>query len=190
MPKACPICISPSRAAIERDTLQLRSPTAVGRRWKLDRATVRRHRDAHMDRLAVVDLSGDSSTLTRVEDLLGRLEGVLGRSETQGPTAFANVAREVPQSLELLARLRRELDERPQVAILQAPEWLQLREVVFAALAPFPQARAAVAAALQAVPLQGAPLQEPRPGPPARPRIGVQALPAPKDQGSDETGSG
>jgi hypothetical protein len=146
VPKPCPICVSPSRPAIERDILSLHSPTEVARRWTLSRKTVSTHRDRDMDPLAVVDLNADTSTLAKVEDLIARLEHVLASASS--PTSFANVAREVRQSLELLARLRRELDERPQLAILQVPEWVATRAVVMRALAPFPDARAAVASAL------------------------------------------
>ena len=146
MPKACPVCISPSRPAIERDILSLRSPTEVGRRWNLSRKTVGTHRDRDMDPLAAVDLDADTSTLARVEDLSHRLEAAL--AEAPKGATYANLAGQLRQCLELVARLRRELDERPQVAILMAPEWLAVREVVFRALAPYPEARAAVASAL------------------------------------------
>ncbi|MDP9330359.1 MAG: helix-turn-helix transcriptional regulator [Actinomycetota bacterium] len=146
MPKPCPVCVSPSRPAIERDILSLRSPTEVARRWNLSRKTVSTHRNRDMDPLAAVDTDADTSTLARVEDLTHRLEDMLSKASTG--TVYANLAGQLRQSLELLARLRRELDERPQVAILAAPEWLAVRAVVFAALAPYPDARAAVARAL------------------------------------------
>ena len=145
MPKPCPVCVSPSRAAIERDILLLKSPTEVGRRWNLDRKTVRTHHTRDMDPLAAVDMDADTSTLSRVEALAALLEVAL--REAKG-AQFANVAGQLRQSLELVARLRRELDERPMVAILQAPEWLAVREVVLRALGPYPSARQAVAAAL------------------------------------------
>ncbi len=40
------------------------------------------------------------------------------------------------------------LDERPQVVLVQSPEWVALRGVIVAALAPHPAARLAVAEAL------------------------------------------
>jgi hypothetical protein len=175
MPRPCALCISPSRSAIERDILQLRSPTLVGRRWALHRKSVSTHRDAHMDPMAAVDLDADTSTLTRVEDLTHRLETML--SSATSPTAYSTVARELRQSLELLARLRRELDERPQIAILTSTEWLATRALVFAALQPFPEARAAVAAALL----------DPDSTRTVAPRTAIRALPDPKDQGKPET---
>jgi hypothetical protein len=54
-------------------------------------------------------------------------------------------------TLELLAKLVGDLDERPQINVLLAPEWLQVRSELLTALWPFPEARAAVAARLQAM---------------------------------------
>ncbi|TAK32388.1 MAG: hypothetical protein EPO21_15335 [Chloroflexota bacterium] len=49
---------------------------------------------------------------------------------------------------ELLAKLLGELDERPQVNVLLAPEWQAMRATLVDALSPFPDARSAVADAL------------------------------------------
>ncbi len=51
--------------------------------------------------------------------------------------------------LELLAKLVGQLDERPVVNLLVAPEWVALRSRMVVALAPFPEARLALAAALE-----------------------------------------
>lgn len=50
--------------------------------------------------------------------------------------------------LQLVARLIGELDERPTVNVLVAPEWLGVRAALLEALLPFPEARASVAWAL------------------------------------------
>ncbi len=50
--------------------------------------------------------------------------------------------------LELMAKLMGDLDERPQINVLVAQEWLQVRAEVMVALQPYPEARAAVAARL------------------------------------------
>ncbi|HYJ47738.1 MAG TPA: hypothetical protein VEV81_14070, partial [Pyrinomonadaceae bacterium] len=55
---------------------------------------------------------------------------------------------------ELLARLEGKLKESP-INILINPEWLQVRGELIQALAPFPEARAAVASALQDVEADG-----------------------------------
>ena len=52
--------------------------------------------------------------------------------------------------LELLAKLIGQLDERPVVNLLVMPEWLALRGRIVAALAAYPEARAAVVGMLNA----------------------------------------
>ena len=50
--------------------------------------------------------------------------------------------------LELLGELLGELNRSPQVNVLVAPEWLQVRAVLLHALSEYPEARANVARAL------------------------------------------
>jgi hypothetical protein len=59
-------------------------------------------------------------------------------------TALRAVDR-VLRQIEFQARLLGELDERPQVNVLLAPEWVSIRAGLLTALGPYPEARAAVA---------------------------------------------
>lgn len=59
--------------------------------------------------------------------------------------------REARSCVELLARLAGELAENNTVNVFVSPEWTQLRAVLIEALAPHPEARLAVAEALQRV---------------------------------------
>ena len=65
-------------------------------------------------------------------------------------TALQGV-REAKGCLELLARLQGELQERTTVNVLINPQWLTLRTVILQALDEYPEARFAVAQALQEV---------------------------------------
>jgi hypothetical protein len=58
---------------------------------------------------------------------------------------------QLQSSLELLAKLAGQLDERPQLNVILAPEWQRVRRVLLEALLPFPDARTAVAARLTVV---------------------------------------
>jgi len=53
--------------------------------------------------------------------------------------------------LELTAKLMGELDERPQINVLVAPEWILVRTALLDALRPFPEARVAVLGRLTAL---------------------------------------
>jgi len=60
-------------------------------------------------------------------------------------------AQQLTGQTQLLAKLLGQLDERAQVNVLLAPEWLQVRAALLTALAPYVEARQAVAAALVAI---------------------------------------
>ncbi len=57
-------------------------------------------------------------------------------------------AQQLTGQTQLLAKLLGQLDERAQVNVLLAPEWLQVRSTLLMVLAPYPEARLAVAGAL------------------------------------------
>lgn len=86
-----------------------------------------------------------------LSQLLSRVEEggvVVERWETKyaDPRELAlKTAAQLKAQLELLAKLMGQLDERAQVNVLLAPEWLALRSALFQALAPYPAARQAVA---------------------------------------------
>jgi len=93
----------------------------------------------------------------RLSYLLGRLEGGgvgVDRAETKYADPRDLILKTVTTlqgPLELFAKLVGDLDERPQVNVLVAPEWVQVRAAVLAALRPYPEARAAVADRLLAL---------------------------------------
>ncbi len=60
-------------------------------------------------------------------------------------------AQQLTGQTQLLAKLLGQLDERPQVNVLMAPEWLQVRSALLTALASHPEARRAVTTALVAL---------------------------------------
>ena len=85
----------------------------------------------------------------QVETLRQKATRIGDKAEKAGDlrTALQGV-RELVRIVELLARLQGELQEAPIVNILLLPEWVQVQTVLLAALAPFPDARAAAAQAL------------------------------------------
>jgi hypothetical protein len=100
------------------------------------------------------------------------LDRLLARVESSGmalerwDTKYADprelvlkTAQQLTGQTQLLAKLMGQLDERPQINVLMAPEWLQVRAALLTALAPYAEARQAVAAALvsiEAGPVTGA----------------------------------
>lgn len=105
----------------------------------------------HADVVAGADL------VERVEKLIRLAEGVMARciAERDNKTTFVGI-RESARLIDLLGRLKGELDSSTtvnvQVNVLQTPEWLVIKQ----ALGGYPEARAAVAEALAALGQQAA----------------------------------
>jgi len=90
------------------------------------------------------------------DDLLGQIEDLRRQAQaikdqamkTNDLRTALQGIRELVRIVELLAKLRGELDERAQINILLLPEWVQVRTRLLYALTPYPEARQAAAAAL------------------------------------------
>jgi hypothetical protein len=144
----------------------------IARRFGLPNHTyVSRHRDRHLppelvavkrangraesDALEAVrrsrELEGLATAADQVEALIGRARLVLDRAEDgEKATLVLAATRELRMLVELLAKLRGELDERPLTAVnlITNPDWLAVRAAVIDALQPYPEAGAAVASRL------------------------------------------
>ena len=82
-------------------------------------------------------------------DLRSQAQVIKDSAEKKGNLRVAlQGIRELVRIVELLAKLRGELDERPQINVLLTPEWVQVRTSVLYALSPYPDARQAVSRAL------------------------------------------
>ncbi|MGE5618095.1 MAG: hypothetical protein ACM3US_02425 [Sphingomonadaceae bacterium] len=154
MPRTCTVCQHPQRGDIEAALLAQGSLRTIADRWSVSKTALIRHRDDHLP--AALVQAKAAGEVARADDLLGQVQGLqtkaldlLRKAEADGDyrTALAGI-REARGCLELLAELTQQLDRRPQVNILLAPEWLAVRFALLAALHPYPEARAAVASRL------------------------------------------
>jgi hypothetical protein len=98
--------------------------------------------------------TAEAETLAR--ELLRAINGVSlsildEARRSNNPTIALKAIDRVQRQIELQAKLLGELDERPQVNVLLAPEWLTVRTALLGALGPYPEGRAAVAAQLLAL---------------------------------------
>jgi MinD-like ATPase involved in chromosome partitioning or flagellar assembly len=128
------------------------SNRAIAGQYGLGRESVRRHR-AHIPELLLKardDLEGYEmdTILRKIEDLeretLEQLEGA--KEEDEDRRVVLAAIREQRQNIELLAKVAQLIDQAPKVnMVLIAP---QVQQVIIQALAPYPQARLAVADAL------------------------------------------
>jgi len=100
---------------------------------------------------AAKELTRANSLLRRIEKLTGQAEELLlyGKTGKQGREWAAGL-RELRKSIELLARVSGELDDRPVVNIVSLPQWVELRTLILTAIEPYPLAREAVVEVLSA----------------------------------------
>ena len=158
MPRICTTCTHPDRRAIDTE---LATGHLVNRRiasqHRLVEASVRRHAANHLP--ATLVAAAEAEDVAHAIDVLGQLRAINAatlavladaRKRGDGDLALKAVDR-VQRQIELQAKLLGELDERPTVNVLVAPEWLRVRAVVLDALRPHPAARQAVAASLVAL---------------------------------------
>jgi hypothetical protein len=158
MPRTCTICRHPERGAIERALLAGEPYRAVARQFGVSKDALERHRAAgHVaDHLAqahqAAQVAQADDLLAEVGALRAKAYSILLQAETAGDlrTALQGI-RTALECLTLLAKLLGELDERQrvQVNILALPEWRRTRTAIVRALAPYPEARLAVAQALR-----------------------------------------
>jgi transposase-like protein len=154
VPTPCVTCAHPDREEIDRAlVLGAASMRALARRFGMDRSSLARHRQAHVTPalarvVAEREATGPRSALDRLEEL----HDLVHRHVHDSPESLpVPLVRELRAILDTIARIRGELDERPQVAVLNLgtnPEWVAIRHALRSALAPYPDARVAAGAAL------------------------------------------
>jgi hypothetical protein len=127
----------------------------VARYGTVGRMSLQRHRKEHLPQLlskayAAEEAARADELLTDVRRLQVKTLLMLQEAEKAGDlrTALAAV-REARNNIALLGELRGELDRRPTINLVVAPEWLELRAHIVGALAPHPAARDAVLSAIE-----------------------------------------
>ena len=154
MPRRCTVCAHPDREAIDRALVAGESYRAIAQRFAVSRHAAGRHAREHLP--AMLAQAQDAAEVTQANDLLAQVEDlqrqaqvIKDKAERSGDlrTALAGI-RELVRIVELLGKLRGELDERPVINVLLTPQWVQVRAVLLQALTPYPEARTAAAAAL------------------------------------------
>jgi hypothetical protein len=154
MPRRCTVCAHPERAAIDTQLVRGEAFRRIAAQRQLSEQAVRRHHADHLPAaLARAEQASEliraDGLLAEVRDLQSRALAILGRAEEAGDLRAATGAvREARSTIELLARLTGELNEKPELNVVLAPQWLAIRSVITDALRPYPDAGAAVSARL------------------------------------------
>jgi hypothetical protein len=155
--RSCTVCTSTFRAAVDDALVAGRSQQDISAETGLHAASIQRHRVSHLSpALVAVQQRREERRSVRLVDRLDRVvtavEKLVHAAEADGSSAkMLAAAREFRSGVELLARLTGELDERPQIAVVNvmaSAEVAQMASALLAALAPFPEARIAAAQVL------------------------------------------
>lgn len=156
MARRCTVCGHPKRKEIDA---ALAAPDAViaaiSRDWSLSADALARHKDGHLP--ATLAKASAAAEVAHADDLFDKVAGLeadarrlRATAEEAGDVRTALMAvRELMRIVELLAKLKGELPDGITINVNTAQAWLEVRQTVFVALLPYPEARVAVAAALE-----------------------------------------
>ncbi len=159
MPRTCTICHHPERVAIDQALIDGIALRAIAGQHAIAKSSLARHAASHLPEALARSRRAAEEVVS--DDLVDRLmlmhaqaEDVLheAREAKDGPLQLAALAR-LQKQMELEARLLGELREasvihNTQINVLVSAEWLELRGLILRALAPHPEAAAAVVLAL------------------------------------------
>lgn len=154
MARTCSVCASPDRDSIDLALVAGKPLRDISGQYALSVSALHRHAQNHLPETvkaayAVQEQGHAVELLDRVEGLITEAEGLLkhGKKEKQAK-AWASGISELRKTIELLARVSGELDERPVINFIAAPEWIEIRSLILLALDPYPEAREKVLNAL------------------------------------------
>jgi hypothetical protein len=163
MPRACTVCCHPARNPIETAIVARVPYRDIAKQHGLTSSGVWRHARSHLPATLVrateaAQLAHADSLLDKVKGYIHDAENIMAGANTKDDKRLALQALDRAMSgVTLLAKLSGDLDDRGHVNVLiSSPEWMQVQDAILSALAPFPDASAAVKAALRPT-AEGAP---------------------------------
>jgi hypothetical protein len=154
MPRPCSICVHPACHEIDMALVSGEPYRQVAKRFEASDQAMYRHKQEHLPVVlakahAAKEVVLADSLLERINHLERRALAILETVEAAGAFETAlRAIREARSCLEVCAKLRGELQQEGTTNITINAEWVAVRTVLLQALAPYPDARAAVAAAL------------------------------------------
>lgn len=155
--KSCSICAHERCEQITHDILSGRPYKDITEEYGFSAATISRHKQhctAQMLRsVETIDITEPGVVMRRVMELDQRADYLYREALKQKDLLNANRAlKELREIAALYAKLTGELNTQAQVIhqhVHVNPEWVALRQTMLAALTPYPEARAALVAALE-----------------------------------------
>ncbi len=156
MPRTCTACGHKDRPAIDAALVAGVALRTIAEQYGLSHQALMRHRSDHIPPALVAAAGAEEvrqalNVLQQLKTINSAALTVLrdARAARDGELALKAIDR-IHRQIELQAKLLGELDERPVVNILVAPEWLALRGRIVGTLARYSEARLALAGVLDA----------------------------------------
>ena len=154
MAMTCRICGHPNLSEIDAALIAGTSTRDIAGRYGFSKSAVARHRKDHIaGSIAVarqaLQIEHGGSLIEQVEAIKAEALAILNDVKgTDKKTALAALRR-LLECVELMAKVEGKLNDGATINLTVSPEWTRTRDVILQALAPFPEARVAVATALQ-----------------------------------------
>lgn len=147
----CTVCIHPDLVTIDARLAAPGSVRAVAREYGVTQTSIRRHKSAHLsDALVTLAAAVTQEARQAVPSVLDRLHALTDRAEEFLATAQKagnahqglSAIREARGTLELIARITRELDERAVTVlnVMASPDWIRVRTAYLSVLSRNPEA--------------------------------------------------
>jgi hypothetical protein len=161
MPRLCSLCTHPKQVEVDAAISGGTSYRNIAERYGTSPGAISRHKAHIVTALAIASEQREAVVVEQAVGLLGSIAqlqdearrlGMLAEKHGDLKTALQAV-REIVRMVELVAKAQGEIGDGSttvNVALVQAPEWHDLRARIVAALAPFPEAQAAVLEAIRA----------------------------------------
>jgi hypothetical protein len=155
VPRACTVCSHEHRDAMEDGFIAGVPKRRIAAQHGVTEQALRRHLREHLP--ALLALARDAEQASRADTLLDRIEALQSRTLAilkaaekthQYRTALAAI-REARGNLELIGEVTKELNRTPTLNLSLHPEYIEVRTLIVEALAPYPEAKDAVALALE-----------------------------------------
>jgi hypothetical protein len=157
MSRTCTICTNEQRATIEAAIVAGTPYRDIALQFSVGHMSVARHADGHI--AEAISQAQEAKDEAQALDVVKQLKvinsvtlNILKEARTAKESTLALQAIDrVHKQLELQAKLLGNLDERPVINVLLTPEWVTIRQAITSALAPYGEAREAVALALMSL---------------------------------------
>ena len=155
MSRKCSICEHSQTAKINQALIEGQSLRSIAKKFELSYSAVGRHHKEHLP--TALTRAQEAQEVTQADNLLDQIEALrakavqlLNQAENAGDlkTALAGIG-QARACLELLAKVRGELQQEGAVNITVSAEWLELRAVMLQALEPYPEARERLITAIE-----------------------------------------